>query len=281
MFLEFFSFCPLSQRRKPEKEKKSGKNLLFSGCDSLPEFNRCVKMDVEIKQMLETSFLDWDGKIVAVLYVPDCNFRCPFCHNWKLFEEPEEYETVPFEKIEKYLTGRGYKDFIDGVCVTGGEPTLYSGLPKFLKKIKALKMLVKLDTNGSNPEMLASLIEEKLVDYVAMDIKAPFDERYDEASGVKVDMDNIRESIRILMKSGIEYEFRTTIVPTLLDDIGFEEMMKELEGAEKYVLQQFVSKNCYSERFREIKPYGREEFNHMVMIGGTFVNNLVVRGNID
>ena len=116
-----------------------------------------VKMDVEIKQMLETSFIDWDGKVVAVLYVPDCNFRCPFCHNWQLFEEPEKFDNIPFEKIEKYLTGRGYKDFIDGVCVTGGEPTLYSGLPKFLKKIKDLNMPVKLDTNGSNPKMLAKL----------------------------------------------------------------------------------------------------------------------------
>lgn len=237
-------------------------------------------MNIEIKQMQETSFLDWDGKVVAVLYVPNCNFRCPFCHNWQLIEEPEKYESVPFDKIEKYLTGRGYRDFIDGVCITGGEPTLYSDLPEYLARIKELGMMVKLDTNGSNPDMLERLIADKLVDYVAMDIKGPLDERYGEAAGVEVDLEKIRASINILMGAGIGYEFRTTVVPTLMDDVAFEDMVRELEGAEKYVIQQFVPDNSYDVSFREMTPYGREEFNHMVMEGSQYVKSLIVRGNV-
>ena len=236
-------------------------------------------MNIEVKQMLETSFLDWDGKVVTVLYVPKCNFRCPYCHNWQLFETPEKFETVEFKKIKDYLVD--YKDFIDGVCVTGGEPTLYPDLPDFLAKLKELGMEIKLDTNGSDPEMLERLIKDGLVDYVAMDVKGPFDERYDKASGVKVDLKKIKKSIGVLMNSGIRYEFRTTIVPTLIDDEGFEELIKVLEGAEKYVIQQFVPHNSYSEEMAKMKPYGREEFNHMVMAGSPFVKNLMVRGNVD
>ena len=121
-----------------------------------------------------TSLLDWDGCVTAVIYLPSCNFRCPFCHNRELVLTPEVYEDVPLEFVEDYISEN--REFLDGIVITGGEPTIHRDLPELVKRIKALGMKVKLDTNGTNPEMLKDLIDAGLIDYVAMDLKAPLDE---------------------------------------------------------------------------------------------------------
>ncbi|MDD1746376.1 MAG: anaerobic ribonucleoside-triphosphate reductase activating protein, partial [Methanomassiliicoccales archaeon] len=157
-----------------------------------------------------TSLLDWDGCVSAVIYLPGCNFRCPFCHNRELVLTPEVYEEIPLEFIEEYV--RENSEFLDGIVVTGGEPTIHRDLPELVKRIKALGMKVKLDTNGTNPEMLKDLIYAGLLDYVAMDLKAPLDESYDDLAGAKVDLSKVKRSIEIIMGSGIDYEFRTTMV---------------------------------------------------------------------
>ncbi|MFH1361314.1 MAG: anaerobic ribonucleoside-triphosphate reductase activating protein [bacterium] len=235
-------------------------------------------MSLQIKGFIETSFLDWDGKVVSTLYVAGCSFRCPFCHNSGLLFTPEKYELVPWEKIAAFLLER--RDFIDGICLTGGEPCLHqeNGLFEFLRQIKKLGFQIKLDSNGYQPECLEKIIAEKLVDYVAMDLKGPLDKRYDQLSGVKTDLSKIRSSLAIIQRSGLDYEFRTTVVPTLLYNGEIEAMAEEIKGAKKFVLQQFVPDHCLSGSLREIKPYSREKFVELAELAKKFVPNTCLRG---
>ncbi len=235
-------------------------------------------MDLEIKGFIETSFLDWDGKVVSTLFVPHCNFRCPFCHNAGLIENPQDYETIPVPRIEKYLLE--HRDFIDGICLTGGEPALHKnkGLIEFMRKINGLGFKMKFDTNGIDPELLQQILDEKLVDYIAMDIKGPLDERYDRLSGVKTDLSKIRQSIRIIRESGIPYEFRTTVIPGFLDAQDIEDIAREIEGAKRFVLQQFVAENCRDESLRGLKPFSREKFEELARVSRRFVPETLIRG---
>src|SRR5512135_851580 len=149
---------------------------------------------IEIKGFLETSFLDWPGKLCSVLFLPLCNFRCPYCHNHPLVFHPEQYADISLEVVLNRL--RSLKNWIDGVCISGGEPTLHRGLPLLIQEIKRKKFLVKLDTNGSNPQMLRDLIENKSIDFVSMDVKAPLDPfHYSRSAGVPINMKPILESI--------------------------------------------------------------------------------------
>lgn len=235
-------------------------------------------MELEIKGFIETSFLDWDGKIVSTVFVPYCDFNCPFCHNYGLVEDPKQYETVPVEKIEAFL--KEHKDFIDGICLTGGEPCLHKdkGLFEFLKKIKAAGFQIKIDTNGNDPETLKKIIEGKLADYIAMDIKGPLNEKYEKLSGVKIDISKIKSSIKLIRESGIPYEFRTTVVPTLLDIKDIEDIAKEIKGARKFILQQFVAKNTRSEELREVQPYDKAQLEEMIQAARSYVKDTVLRG---
>ena len=195
---------------------------------------------MDVKGFIDTSFVDWDGKISSVLFLPSCNFRCPFCHNVNLVLCPEKLDTIPLEYIEDQL--KQQKGWTDGVCITGGEPTLNNSLPELCSRIKKIGFMVKLDTNGTNPTMLKELLDRKLLDYVAMDIKAPLTtEKYSRATGVNAEklLENVKESIRLLMESGTDYEFRTTVVPSIhtLDDI--KQVCLSLKGCRKYVLQKF------------------------------------------
>jgi pyruvate formate lyase activating enzyme len=195
---------------------------------------------LDVKGFIDSSFVDWDGKISSVLFLPSCNFRCPFCHNVNLVLYHEKLAAIPFKDIEVQLENQ--KGWADGVCVTGGEPTLHSNLPELCSKIKNMGFMIKVDTNGTNPAMLKELMGRKLLDFVAMDIKAPLtEEKYSVATGVKSKklLENVKESIQLLMKSDIYYEFRTTVVPTIhtLDDI--RQICHSLKGCRKYVLQKF------------------------------------------
>jgi len=235
-------------------------------------------MDLEIKGFIESSFLDWDGKVVSTLYVAHCNFRCPFCHNSGLIENPQGYETIPIEKIEKFMLER--KDFIDGICLTGGEPSLHKnrGLFEFMRRIKDLGFLIKFDTNGTDPETLKQVIDKKLANYIAMDVKGPLDERYDKLTGVKTDLGKCKQSIKIIMDSGVPYEFRTTVVPTLIKNEDIKDIARYISGAEKFVLQQFAPKNTWDESLRSIRPYSKEELEKMVDIAREFVPKTLIRG---
>jgi pyruvate formate lyase activating enzyme len=235
-------------------------------------------MTLTIKGFNQSSFLDWDGKIVSTLYVGNCNFKCPFCHNSGLVESPQDYDTIDKNYIEEHLLER--KDFIDGICLTGGEPCVHknNGLADFLKRIKELGFKVKLDSNGFDPDCLKKLFNQKLVDYIAMDIKGPLNQKYDTLSGVKVDLDKIKSSIEMIINSGIDYEFRTTVVPTLLDIEDIESIAQSIRGAKKFVLQQFVAKNCWDKSLQKVKPYPKDKIDGMIATAKKYVENTTGRG---
>jgi pyruvate formate lyase activating enzyme len=171
--------------------------------------------NVSIKGIQKASLLDYPGKVCAVVFLPKCTFRCPYCQNPELINEPDKCPDIPESELFGMLKARG--KWLDAVCVTGGEPCLHQGLPGFMKRVKEEGFLAKLDTNGSNPRMLRQLLEEKLLDYIAMDIKAPID-RYAEVACSPVDLRKIEESIGMIRQSGIDYEFRTTVLPRLIKD---------------------------------------------------------------
>ena len=225
-----------------------------------------------------TSLLDWDGRVSAVIYLPGCNFRCPFCHNRQLVLAPEEYEEIPFDFIESFV--RENSEFLDGIVVTGGEPTLHKDLPELIRRIRGLGMRVKLDTNGTNPEMLEDLIKAGLIDCVAMDLKAPLDERYDDLAGVKVDVEKVKRSIKVIMESGIEYEFRTTMVPILLKPEDYESMAAFIGTAKKYVLQHFVPKNTLDPNLGVVKPLDEGKVRLIAERCKPYVRKLVIRGGL-
>jgi len=232
-----------------------------------------------IKGFIKTSLVDWDGKITSVIFLPNCNFRCPFCHNKELVLNPNGFENIPIERIDSFLLEN--KDFIDGVVITGGEPTLHRNLPELCRHFKEMGLSVKLDTNGSNPEMLKHLIDQKLIDYVAMDIKAPLSDvkKYCNSTGIKdVNIENIKKSIDILKKSDIDFEFRTTVVPTLHTTEDIVEISRFVGQESKLILQNFIPKNTLNDEFTKIKPYETEELKEMAEIAKKYVNDIKVRG---
>jgi pyruvate formate lyase activating enzyme len=231
---------------------------------------------IKIRGFIETSFLDWDGKVSCVVFIPNCNYACPLCSNWLLVHDPESLPEVSLEKIEAFISERA--DFLDGVVITGGEPTIHPDLPELIKRFKALGMLVKLDTNGTNPGMLSILLSNHLVDYIAMDIKAPLNEKYDIACGAKVDLAKIRESIKLIMSSGIDYEFRTTVTPNLLHQPEIEEIAQTIAGAKKYALQQFVPAHSLIKEMQKLDPHPAETLQAMAATARKSVPNTIVRG---
>jgi len=207
---------------------------------------------VQIKGIEKTTLIDFPGYVATVIFTGGCPFSCPYCHNPELTANPEALPTIPENEVLSMLSARA--GFVDGVCLTGGEPTVQSDLAEFIKRVRDLGLKVKLDTNGSAPPVLASLFEEGLLDYVAMDIKAPL-ERYAEIVRVPVDPDIIQQSVDLIRSSGVPYEFRTTVAPTLLDEADLLCIASWLKGSERYVLQGFRPIRTLDEAFRSVTPY--------------------------
>ena len=220
---------------------------------------------MKIKKMIETSLIDWEGKIVSTLYVSSCNFRCPFCYNCDLVLNPDSFSDVSEKEIDGYLVER--KDFIDGICMSGGEPTLDPDLPGYFKRIKEKGFLIKLDTNGTNPRMLEELLSNNLVDYLAMDIKSSLNfDHYGQAAGIKdkILLERVKESIRLIMGSAVEYEFRTTVVPLLHTEETILEIAASISGAKRYVLQSFsATEKTLDPSFQKIKSYASEKIREL------------------
>ena len=193
---------------------------------------------VSIKGLQKTSMIDYPGKMCSIIFTANCNMRCPFCQNPDLILKKDSMPDLDEDKIIEFMNSR--KEWLDGVCITGGEPLIYDDLHVLMKKFKDNKFLVKLDTNGLNPELLKKIIEAKLVDYIAMDIKSD-KENYSKAANVNVDMAKIEESIKIIKESEVEYEFRSTIVPEFFDEKIVENISVWLKGSKKFYLQQFRS----------------------------------------
>lgn len=191
---------------------------------------------MQLAGLSKTSFVDYPGRVSAVVFTPYCNMNCWYCHNRHILI-PKLFDPVSEETVFEHLRKR--RDVLGGVVITGGEPTLQPELKDFILKVRELGLDVKLDTNGLRPEILESLVGEGLLSYIAMDVKAP-PEKYDELTGVKIDYVKLRESISIIMSSGLPYEFRTTFAPTLTAE-DILKLAEEIKGAKAYYLQQYRS----------------------------------------
>jgi len=213
----------------------------------------------KIKGFIETSFIDWPGRLTAVLFLPGCNFRCPYCHNADLVLGGHGLPTWHLSSILERL--KQLRGWVDGVCISGGEPTLQSYLPEIFALLKNQGLKTKLDTNGSNPEMLEGLMDEGLVDYVAMDVKAPLNRfAYAQCTGVIPRLENIRKSIHILMKGNIPYQLRTTILPRLHSIEDILRLAEQLRGAMDYKLQNFNPGRTLDRSFQDESPYDYTTF---------------------
>lgn len=233
------------------------------------------------------TLLDYPEHLAAIIFTSGCNFRCHFCYNPMLVlshEGRDEKNTKkekgfsPILDSDLFLFLSSRVGRLEGVVITGGEPTLHPDLPDFIKRIKDLGYLVKLDTNGTNPAMLKQLVKDKLIDYIAMDLKAPFD-KYEQVVGVKVDYKNIQESVRIIMASGLPYEFRTTVVPGLLVKKDFAAMGKIISGAAKWYLQKFKSDtDLVDAGYQSQSSYTDAEMAEFAASGREYVKLCEIRG---
>jgi len=208
----------------------------------------------------KVSLVDYPGHISATLFLQGCNFRCPFCHNPELVNPELFQRPLPEEELWTFLRNRVGK--LDGVAITGGEPTMHKDLPDIMRRIKGMGLLVKLDTNGSHPDMLEQIIGLRCVDYIAMDLKAPL-ERYAELTGVRVDSAAIQRSIRLIMGSSIAYEFRTTVVRSLLAPDEILAIGRMIAGGRRYALQRFVPSKHVEAGFKEAATYTIQELESL------------------
>ncbi|MBW2194821.1 MAG: anaerobic ribonucleoside-triphosphate reductase activating protein [Deltaproteobacteria bacterium] len=237
-----------------------------------------------IKGFMETSFLDWPGKVCSTIFLPYCNLRCPYCYNHQLVLRPDELETLALDDILERLIhqkdlpqeDRPQEDHVDAICITGGEPTMHRELPELLEKIRGAGFKTKLDTNGTQPEILDYLLNKKLLDCVAMDVKAPLDDMsYERCAGVHLPASIIMESIRVLARSPVSTILRCTVCPSLLEQDDIYRLAKEIGGlwSEEasdhkalppfLTLQQFSPKDPMDPALKEIKPLEDEFLERM------------------
>jgi len=228
---------------------------------------------VTIKGWQKTSLIDFSPYTASVIFLAGCNFKCGFCHNPELVLHYSEVPDIDEEEIIDYLKKK--KMWIDGVCITGGEPTIYSDLPEFVDRLKKIGMKIKLDTNGTNPSVLKKLIEK--IDYVAMDIKAVLG-NYEEVVCVDIEKDKIKKSIDLIKNSNIDYEFRTTVIPGIVGKKEIFKIGKWLKGSKKYVIQNFRNtKSMINNDFKDIDPYSEEELEEMKKIAEDYFDEVEVR----
>jgi pyruvate formate lyase activating enzyme len=230
------------------------------------------------------TLIDYPGQLAAIIFTKGCNFRCHFCYNpllvWSETESGEKkyekgYAQFTEDDLFRFLESRQGK--LDGVVITGGEPTMHSDLPEFIKKIRAMGYKIKLDTNGTNPEMLKNLLDQKLLDYIAMDLKGS-STKYEQVVGIKINFSNLQKSVKLIISSGLPHEFRTTVVPGLLVVTDFEDMGKIIEGADAWYLQKFKSDVELVDRSLEKSPaYSAQEMLEMENIGKKYVKICEVR----
>lgn len=244
----------------------------------------------------KSSLIERPGKVVSILWVGGCNFRCPWCYNRDLVLNPEKLPLIKEKEILDFLKTR--QGLLDGIMITGGEPTLQKELPIFIKKIRNLGFSAGIETNGTNPEMIEKLIKDELIDFITLDVKAPLEKQiYNKITGVEVNLDKIRESIEIIKNSELDYEFRSTVVPILAkSDIlkivqqlhpvesperGIRlngELFNRVKGVKKYVLQQFSPNDTVLKKdYKSMKPYSDENLKEMQKEAEKFIKNIELR----
>ncbi|MGR6837477.1 anaerobic ribonucleoside-triphosphate reductase activating protein [Syntrophomonas erecta] len=234
---------------------------------------------IKFAGLIKQSLVDYPGEIAAVLFTRGCNIRCPFCHNSHLVIRSVRMpgEEIELPDVVEFLAER--LGFLDAVVITGGEPTLHPELPEALRRFKDLGYLVKLDTNGTNSVMLDKLLQSGRLDYVAMDIKAPFNQqKYQQACGklTTEEFCSIRNSAQLLMAADVQVEFRTTVVPVLHSAEDIENIARSIQGASLYTLQQFNPTATLDTGYMNVVPYSREEMQHMAELCSPYVQEVRV-----
>jgi pyruvate formate lyase activating enzyme len=215
-----------------------------------------------IKGFISTSLVDWPGKICSILFLAGCGFRCPACHNPALVLNPGSLPDYPLEEICRSLSNRS--KWIDGVTVTGGEPTTRTNLSHLLGILREYGVKIKLDTNGSNPQMLEDLTRSHLIDAVSMDVKAPLDSaKYSTVAGVPVDIEAIKRSVALLLRSPIEVTFRTTAIPGLVEEPELAKIKEDLLDAPRFIIQSFRSAETLDPSFMQIREFDRLRVDNM------------------
>jgi pyruvate formate lyase activating enzyme len=211
---------------------------------------------MKIGGLQKVSLIDYPGEISSIIFLQGCNFKCPYCHNPELVDTKLFDPCLDEKDILEFLKTRIGK--IDAVTITGGEPTIQNDLTPFIKRIKKMGFAVKLDSNGSGPEVIQKLLGEKLLDFIAMDIKAPLT-KYENIAQVPLKTDSIKESIRIILRAKIPHEFRTTVVQSLLTENDIFKIARMISGARHYTLQKFVPVKTLDKKYLKEKPFSNDD----------------------
>lgn len=239
---------------------------------------------MHIAGLQRTTLVDYPGKVAATVFTRGCSFRCPFCHNPELVLPVKFIPLLDEKEIWEFFKKRRYQ--LQGVCITGGEPTIQKDLPEFIQKLKDLGYAIKLDTNGSMPSVVEALIKNGNIDYIAMDIKTTLNKYSKVALNNKLKIinqkdksklkNNIIKSIGLIMESGIDYEFRTTVVHPIHEVSDFEEIGKLLKGAKRYYIQNFV-RSKHVDEHQKFEPFTDQEFKDIKKIVMKYINKVMVR----
>jgi pyruvate formate lyase activating enzyme len=230
---------------------------------------------VEIKGVEKFSSRDFPGHISSTVFLGGCTFRCPYCHNADLVLRPETITSMAADWFLSYLDGR--KGWLEGICFTGGEPLLHEDIEDLIRVVRERGLLVKLDTNGSFPDRLEALLALGLLDWVAMDIKAPL-ERYHEVTRSTVAVDKIVRSVDLLRSSGIKHYFRTTVVPGLVGRDDVVKIGEWLRGEDRYLIQQFVPQTTIDPAYLEVKPFSMSALDEIVAAARPFFGEVGIEG---
>jgi pyruvate formate lyase activating enzyme len=231
---------------------------------------------MKIGGLQKNSLIDYPGRIAAVIFLQGCNFRCPYCHNAELVEPACFGEPISEASVMEFLKSRVGK--LEGVVISGGEPTIHDDLPDFIRAVRKLGYAVKLDTNGSRPEMIRQLIQEKLVDFIAMDVKAPL-ANYAQVAGRRIDVELIRASIWAIKNSSVQHEFRTTVVPGLHTVRELKEIGDLVHGGDSYVVQDYVSDTPLRREFAGLTAFPRKPLEEMSKFMERRVEKFSIRSN--
>ncbi|HOO37200.1 MAG TPA: anaerobic ribonucleoside-triphosphate reductase activating protein [Deltaproteobacteria bacterium] len=229
---------------------------------------------MKIGHIQKTSLIEYPGKISAIIFTLGCNFACPYCHNPELVDPKRFVQPLDQDEVIAFLKKRAGQ--LDAVVITGGEPMIHADLIEFMKTIKDMGYLIKLDTNGTSPDMLTKAIEGDIVDYVAMDIKAPL-ERYEMVTGTPVNTDAIKSSIDLIMNARLPYEFRTTLVRSLLNPEDILTIGRMIKGAHTYILQHFVPSKHLDNDFIHESSFTQEEVADLKRQLDTLVKTCIIR----
>ena len=228
-----------------------------------------------LKGLQKTTLIDFPGHLACTVFTYGCNFKCPFCHNPELVLAGNTDPDLKEEDFWHFLGSR--QGLLEGVCITGGEPTLHPDLPDFISKIKKLGFKVKLDTNGTNPEMLQALMQDKLLDYIAMDVKNNLKDYAKTAGRHELNLEQIKASIALILDSGLDYEFRTTVVVGLHDELNLQGIGELIEGAGKFVIQNFRPGKTLDPSLTDRQPFLDKQLQKFQKIMEKYVKKVELR----